>query len=74
MSGQGMGRDRKGTPDGTGPRVDLKEQAMPRFVIERAYGGSAKALVMHALATKKSSAEDLEAIEKLLERFEGGTK
>jgi BlaI family transcriptional regulator, penicillinase repressor len=40
--------------------------------IHRAYGGSVKALVMHALATKKSSAKDLEAIEKLLDRFEEG--
>jgi len=41
-------------------------------LIQRAYGGSVKALVMHALATKKSSAEELKAIEKLLDRFEGG--
>ena len=42
--------------------------------IQRAYGGSVKALVMHALANGKSSSKDLEAIEKLLDRFEGGTK
>jgi BlaI family transcriptional regulator, penicillinase repressor len=41
-------------------------------LIQRAYGGSVKALVMHALATKKTSAEELKAIEKLLDRFEGG--
>ena len=41
---------------------------------ERAFGGSVKALVMQALATKKSSPEDLEASEKLLDRFEGGRK
>jgi BlaI family transcriptional regulator, penicillinase repressor len=41
-------------------------------LIQRAYGGSVKALVMHALATKKSSADELKAIEKLLDRFEGG--
>jgi len=29
---------------------------------------------MHALATKRSSAKDLEAIEKLLDRVEGGGK
>ena len=41
-------------------------------LLQRAFGGSVKALVMHALATKKSSAEELKAIEKLLDRFEGG--
>jgi predicted transcriptional regulator len=43
-------------------------------LVQRAFGGSVKALVMQALATKKSSPEDLEAIEKLLDRFEGGSK
>jgi BlaI family penicillinase repressor len=43
-------------------------------LIQRAYGGSVKSLVMHALSTKRSSPEDLEAIEKLLDKFEGGTK
>lgn len=42
--------------------------------IQRAYGGSVKSLVMHALATKKSSPKDLDAIEKLLARFEGDVK
>ena len=43
-------------------------------LIQRAFGGSVKALVIQALATKKSSRKDLEAIEKLLDRFEGGSK
>src|SRR5262245_35138053 len=43
-------------------------------LIQRAFGGSVKALVMQAISTKKSSQEDLEAIEKLLDRFEGGSK
>ncbi len=43
-------------------------------LVQRAFGGSVKALVMQALATKKSSAKDLEAIEKLLDRIEGGSK
>jgi BlaI family transcriptional regulator, penicillinase repressor len=45
-----------------------------RDLIQRAFGGSVKALVMQALATKKTSPEDLEAMEKLLDRFEGGAK
>ena len=43
-------------------------------LIQRAFNGSVKSLVMQALATKKSSAKDLEAIEKLLDRIEGGSK
>ena len=43
-------------------------------LIQRVYDGSVKSLVMHALATKRSSAKDLEAIEKLLDRVEGGGK
>jgi BlaI family transcriptional regulator, penicillinase repressor len=43
-------------------------------LLQRAFGGSVKALVMQALATKKSSSKDLEAIEKLLDRIEGGSK
>src|SRR5262245_2149088 len=43
-------------------------------LLHRAFGGSVKALVMQAISTKKSSPEDLEAVEKLLDRFEGGCK
>jgi predicted transcriptional regulator len=40
-------------------------------LIQRVDGGSVKALVLHAIGTRKPSAEDLEAVEKLLDRFEG---
>ncbi|HEV3311470.1 MAG TPA: BlaI/MecI/CopY family transcriptional regulator [Chloroflexota bacterium] len=43
-------------------------------LIQRVYGGSVKALVMHAVGTRKPSAEDLDTIERLLDRFEGGKK
>ena len=43
-------------------------------LLQRAFGGSVKALVMQAISNRKSSPEDLEAIEKLLDRFEGGEK
>jgi BlaI family penicillinase repressor len=43
-------------------------------LVQRAFGGSVKALVMQAISSKRSSPEDLEAIEKLLDRFEGGGK
>jgi BlaI family transcriptional regulator, penicillinase repressor len=50
------------------------QRQLLKDLLQRAFGGSVKALVMQALSTKKSSAEDLEAIEKLLDRFEGGSK
>ena len=53
---------------------DRTQRQLLRDFIQRAYGGSVKSLVMHALATKKSSPQDLDAIEKLLARFEGGAK
>src|SRR5215207_6255257 len=36
-------------------------------LVQRAFGGSVKALVMQAVSGRKSSPEDLEAIEKLLD-------
>ena len=50
------------------------QRHLVRDLLDRAFGGSVKALVMQALASKKSSAKDLEAIEKLLDRMEGGSK
>ena len=41
-----------------------------RDFIDRAYGGSVKALVMHALSSKKSSQKDLDELEALLDRFD----
>jgi predicted transcriptional regulator len=43
-------------------------------LLHRAFGGSVKTLVLQALSTKKSSATELAAIEKLLDQFEGGKK
>jgi predicted transcriptional regulator len=43
-------------------------------LMDRAFGGSMKALVLQALATRKSTAEELETMEKLLDRIEGGGK
>ena len=41
-----------------------------RDFIDRAYGGSVKALVMHALSSRKPSPKDLQELEALLDRFE----
>jgi predicted transcriptional regulator len=50
------------------------QRQLVQDLLQRAFGGSVKALVMQAVSTRKSSAADLEAIEKLLDRFEGGSK
>lgn len=59
-------------------RAKYSQQQTQRHLVsdllQRAFGGSVKALVMQALATQKSSTKDLEAIEKLLDRIEGGSK
>ncbi|HUI57197.1 MAG TPA: BlaI/MecI/CopY family transcriptional regulator [Bryobacteraceae bacterium] len=54
-----------------------QEQTQRQLVhdlLDRAFGGSVRAMVLQALAAKKSSPEELEAMEKLLDRFEGGKK
>jgi predicted transcriptional regulator len=50
------------------------QRQLLRDLISRAFDGSVKALVLQALATKRSSPEDIKAIEKLLDRIEGGSK
>jgi BlaI family transcriptional regulator, penicillinase repressor len=50
------------------------QRQLLRDLLNRAFGGSVRTLVMQALAANKSSPEELEAIDKLLKRFEGGTK
>jgi BlaI family penicillinase repressor len=50
------------------------QRQLLRDLMQRAFGGSVKALVLQALAGKKSSPEQLEAIEKLLDEVEGGNK
>jgi predicted transcriptional regulator len=50
------------------------QRQLLRDLTQRAFGGSVKALVLQALATKRSTADELQAIEKLLDRIEGGSK
>jgi BlaI family penicillinase repressor len=50
------------------------QRQLLRDLIQRAYGGSVKALVMQALGTSKTSPETLDAIEQLIDKAEGGTK
>ena len=50
------------------------QRQLVRDLLNRAFGGSVKTLVLQALATRKSSPEELAAIEKLLDRMEGDKK
>ena len=50
------------------------QRQLVRDLLQRAFGGSVKDLVLQALATRKSSPEELEAMEKILDRLEGGAK
>ena len=43
-------------------------------LVQRVYNGSIKAMVVHALGTRKPSAEDLETLERLLDRYDRGRK
>jgi BlaI family transcriptional regulator, penicillinase repressor len=48
------------------------QRQMVGDLLQRAFGGSVKALVLQALEAKKSSPEELEEMERLLDRFEEG--
>ncbi|MDX6694426.1 MAG: hypothetical protein QOF02_2029 [Blastocatellia bacterium] len=50
------------------------QQQLVGDLLERAFDGSAKKLVMQALSSKKASSEDLTEIRELLDRFERGAK
>lgn len=68
-------RDESVRPQIYRPRLSQAQtqRQLVRDLMQRAFGGSVKALVLQALAGKKSTPEELEAMEELLERFEGGT-
>ena len=51
---------------------DRTQKQMLADLIQRAYGGSVKALVLHAIGTRRPTATDLQAIEELLDKLEGG--
>jgi predicted transcriptional regulator len=50
------------------------QQQLIGDLLERAFDGSAKKLVMQALSAKKASAADLSEIRELLDKFERGGK
>jgi BlaI family transcriptional regulator, penicillinase repressor len=53
---------------------DRTQKQILTDLIQRVYGGSVRALVLHAIGTRNPSPADLEAMQKLLDRFERGEK
>lgn len=69
-------RDESERPQVYQPRLP-QEQTQRQLVsdlLDRAFGGSAKQLVMQALSAKEASDKELAQIEKLLDKLEGGSK
>ncbi len=52
------------------PQVKTQRQLL-RHMLDRVFGGSTRAMVLQALSEKKTSPQDLKAIEKLLDRVTG---
>jgi BlaI family penicillinase repressor len=75
MTGKGLvNRDEMQRPQiysARHPREHTQRQLL-HDLVERAFGGSVKALVLQALAGRRSSPQELEEMEKLLERVERG--
>jgi predicted transcriptional regulator len=57
-----------------GAPQDQTQRQLVRDLIERAFGGSASQLVMHALKARRASREELAKIRALLDRLEGGER
>jgi BlaI family transcriptional regulator, penicillinase repressor len=50
------------------------QQSLVNDLLQRAFGGSVRSMVLQALASKKSSPAELQEIDKLLDRLERGSK
>ncbi len=55
----------------TAPEAATQKQLV-RDLVDRAFGGSASQLVLHALSARKASREELSRIRQLLDELEGG--
>jgi predicted transcriptional regulator len=53
---------------------DQTQRQLVRDLLDRAFDGSARQLVMQALSAKRASAEELAEIRRLLDELERGTK
>jgi predicted transcriptional regulator len=77
MTGKGLvDRDEEQRPQIYSPRYPREhtQRQLLHDLTQRAFGGSVKALVLQALASRKSTERELVEIEKLLDRIERGTK
>lgn len=50
------------------------QRSLLKDLVRRAFGGSVKELVLQALATQRSTPEELAAIEKLIDQQQGDSK
>lgn len=55
-------------------RQEQTQRQLVADLLDKAFGGSAKKLVMQALASKEASKEELAQIERLLDKLEGEGK
>ena len=55
------------------PEEETQKQLVSDL-LERAFGGSARQLVLHALSVKRTSRRELAQIRELLDELEGGSK
>lgn len=55
------------------PAENTKRQLVGDL-LQRAFGGSASQLMMHALTGKKASREEIEEIRRMLDEYEGRTQ
>ncbi len=53
---------------------DATQQQLVGDLLDRAFGGSARQMVMQALASRPASTEDLDEIRRLLDEYERGTR
>ena len=53
---------------------EATQKQLVRDLVDRAFGGSVSQLVLHALATRKTSRRDLARIRELLDELEGGER
>jgi BlaI family transcriptional regulator, penicillinase repressor len=53
---------------------DETQRQLVKDLLDRAFGGSASKLVLHALSARKSSHAELARIRELLDRLEGGDR
>ena len=69
-------RDESVRPQVYRPTVSQQDtqRQLVRDLLTRAYGGSVKSLVLHALGTSRTSAHTVREIEKLLDDMERGAK